>query len=94
MAARLEHAGARLERLFPALAPGEGVAKMRHSFAMTIGLWQMSAASTSAPVVDLAAARRGRRTPPVYGWSYPDELRRALRALWESVIAESKVPAS
>ncbi len=48
MAARLEHAAQGLERLFPALAPGEGVAKLRHSFALIIGLWQMSAASARA----------------------------------------------
>jgi AcrR family transcriptional regulator len=42
MAARLEHAGRGLEQLFPALAPGEGVAKLRHSFALIVGLWQMS----------------------------------------------------
>lgn len=87
MATRLEHAGARLERLFPRLAPGEGVAKLRHSFAVTIGLWQMSATSPRASTVELATARRGRTAPPALGWNYADELRRALRALWESVAA-------
>ena len=94
MAARLEHAGAGLERLFPGLAPGEGVAKMRHSFALTIGLWQMSAASACMPAIDLAVARGGRVAPPAFGWSFPDELRRGLRGMWESVIAASPAPAS
>jgi hypothetical protein len=94
MAARLEHAGAGLERLFPGLAPGEGVAKLRHSFALTIGLWQMSAASACASAVDLAAVKRGRAAPSVFGWNYADELRRALRALWESVAAAAPAPAS
>ena len=94
MATRLEHAGAGLEHLFPGLAPGEGVAKMRHSFALTIGLWQMSAASACMPAIDLAVARGGRVAPPAFGWSFPDELRRALRGMWGSVIAASPAPAS
>jgi len=93
MAARLEHAGKDLERLFPALAPGEGVAKLRHSFALIIGLWQMSAASACAPVVGLAVAKRGHALPPAYVWSYPDELRRALNGMWASVTMEAKAPA-
>jgi len=94
MAARLEQAGAGLERLFAGLAPGEGVAKLRHSFALTIGLWQMSAASASAPAFDFADARRPRVASPAFAWTYPDELRRALRGLWESVIAASTATAS
>jgi AcrR family transcriptional regulator len=93
MAARLEHAGRSLERLFPALAPGEGVAKLRHSFALIIGLWQMSAASARPPVIDLADARRSAGLPPAYVWSYPDELRRALNGMWASVTPQAKAPA-
>jgi AcrR family transcriptional regulator len=93
MAARLEHAGAGLERLFPGLAPGEGVAKLRHSFALTIGLWQMSAATACMPTADLAAARCGRVASPAFAWNFPDELRRALRGMWESVVAASTAPA-
>ena len=93
MAARMEHAGKGLERLFPALAPGEGVAKLRHSFALIIGLWQMSAASTRAPVVELAVAKRSPPVPAAYIWSYPDELRRALNAMWATVTADATAPA-
>jgi len=93
MAARMEHAGRGLERLFPTLAPGEGVAKLRHSFALIIGLWQMSAASGRVSVVDLAVVKRGHAVPAAYVWSYPDELRRALSGMWQSVTAESKAPA-
>jgi AcrR family transcriptional regulator len=93
MAARLEHAGKRLERLFPALAPGQGVAKLRHSFALIIGLWQMSAASARAPAVELAVVKRSPPLPAAYAWSYPDELRRALSGMWESVTAQSKAAA-
>jgi AcrR family transcriptional regulator len=91
MTTRLELAGAGVERLFPGLTPGDGVAKLRHSFALMIGLWQMSAASScTGPVAPAPApARRGKVVAPVFGWSYPEELRRALRALWDPVIAGS-----
>ena len=45
MAERIGEAGAGLERHFPELNPGDGVALLRHSFALIIGLWQMSAES-------------------------------------------------
>ena len=86
MASRLELAGAGVERLFSGLRPGEGVAKLRHSFALMIGLWQMSAASSCTAIAEPAPTRRGKVVAPVFGWSYPDELRRALRALWDPVI--------
>lgn len=92
MTTRLENAGAGVERLFPGLAPGEGVAKLRHSFALMIGLWQMSAASAcsaNAPPVP-SAVRDGVVVVPVFGWSYPEELARALRSLWEPVVATSQ----
>jgi AcrR family transcriptional regulator len=93
MAERLEHAGKGLERLFPALAPGEGVAKLRHSFALIIGLWQMSAASGCGARTDLTVVKRGDAVPAAFVWSFPDELRRALNGMWQSVTAESKAPA-
>ena len=66
MADRLERAGAGLERHFPQLAAGEGARLLRRSYALIIGLWQMSAAPGRAPV------RR---------WSHPQRagLRLALR---------------
>src|SRR5512139_1855436 len=72
MAARLERAGAGLERHFPGLAPGDGVALLRRSYALIIGLWQMSAASGSegahCPLGAVESAS------PVFVWDYPDEL--------------------
>jgi AcrR family transcriptional regulator len=88
MTTRLENAGAGVERLFPGVAPGEGVAKLRHSFALMIGLWQMSAASACSPEAapSPSAARGGQPVALVFGWNYPDELGRALRSLWEPVV--------
>jgi len=80
MATRLERAGGGLERHFVRLRPGEGVAKLRHSFALIIGLWQMSAASACALSPTTATGS------PVFAWDYPDELARALGGLWQTVV--------
>jgi hypothetical protein len=66
---------------------------LRHSFALIIGLWQMSAASTRGPVVDIGTVKRSHPVPAAYVWSYPDELRRGLNAMWASVTTEAKAPA-
>jgi AcrR family transcriptional regulator len=81
MADRLERAGAGLERHFGELARGEGLALLRRSYALILGLWQMSLARGAE------GAQKG-ATPvvpasPVFVWSYPAELDRALRALWQ-----------
>jgi AcrR family transcriptional regulator len=82
MAQRLQRAGAGLERHFPDLRDGGGVGLLRHSYALIIGLWQMSGDSAGGGCVpDLAAAE-----PVVFGWQYPDELDRAMRALWEGTV--------
>ena len=83
MAERLAAAGDGLERHFPELLPGDGVALLRHSYALIVGLWQMAASA-----VELAAE------VPVCGvdrLDYPRELERALRALWEGTIGR-KLP--
>jgi AcrR family transcriptional regulator len=81
MAARLGRAGAGLERRFARLAPGDGAALLRRSYALIIGLWQMSA-TTPGPLC--GAAPRG--TGPLFGWNYADELDAALRALWRGAV--------
>jgi AcrR family transcriptional regulator len=82
MAQRLQRAGAGLERHFPDLRDGGGVGLLRHSYALIIGLWQMSGDSAGGGCVpDLAAA-----APVVFAWQYPDELDRAMRALWEGTV--------
>lgn len=73
---RLQAAGAGLERHFPVLAAGEGVALLRRSFALIVGLWQMSFAHSRD---DAAACGMG----PA---DFPAELAQALRALWSGTI--------
>ena len=80
MSDRLLGAGAGLERHFPNLRPGDGLQLLRHSYALIIGLWQMSAASGAA-----CATASGPR-PPAFAWRYEDDLERALRALWSGAI--------
>lgn len=82
MAERLSRAGAGLERHFPELTPGDGVALLRRSYALIIGLWQMSAQSAGA---GCPAALAGDPSP-VFNFAYPAELDRALRALWSGSV--------
>ena len=74
MGERLMKAGAGLERHFRELAPGQGLALLRHSYALIIGLWQMSASSAQC------------EAPPIFNFSYRDELDRALVALWNGTV--------
>lgn len=83
MAERLGSAGAGLERHFPELPAGGGIALLRHSYALIVGLWQMAAnAGELAP--DPAPCGVDRL-------DYPAELDRALRALWEGTIGRRLV---
>jgi len=87
MAQRLQRAGAGLERHFPDLAAGEGVGLLRHSFALIIGLWQMSGdAAGGGCARDLKLA-----DPVVFGWQYAGELDRALRTLWVGAVLRPSV---
>jgi AcrR family transcriptional regulator len=90
IALRIERAGAGLERHFAGLAPGEGVAKLRHSFALIIGLWQMSTASGCAP----PPAGTAGATSSGRSWDYATELAAALRALWRAAADRSSRPAA
>jgi hypothetical protein len=76
MAQRLQAASVGLERHFPALAPGGGVALLRHSYALIVGLWQMTANQPEA----------SSRTCHIDAIDYPTELARALGALWQGTI--------
>jgi AcrR family transcriptional regulator len=79
MYARLDAAGGLLERHFPHFAPGDGLALLRHSYALILGLWQMSASGPTDPsrVADSCA---------IHPFDYPAELGRALRHLWEGTV--------
>jgi AcrR family transcriptional regulator len=85
MAARLEAAGAGIERQVHTAPPGTGVALLRRSYALIVGLWQMSVAVGGAP-----SARTGDAAPPALAWSYPEELEGALRALWQGMIGAAE----
>lgn len=81
MAVRLEQAGAGLERHFTTLPPGGGVVLLRHSYALILGLWQMSPSSGAA------GAREVRDAPSTLRFAYPADLDRALTALWRGTLA-------
>jgi AcrR family transcriptional regulator len=86
MSDRLLRAGAGLERHFPELGAGGGMQLLRHSYALIIGLWQMSAAAGAACVQEPDA------TLPAFAWRYEDDLERALRALWRGAIGGAAAP--
>jgi AcrR family transcriptional regulator len=83
MAARLERAGAGLEHHFRVLAQGDGVGLLRRSYALILGLWQMSAGTDGENAL---CAMTGPAPSPVFAWRYPDELEAALRALWRGMV--------
>jgi AcrR family transcriptional regulator len=82
MAQRLQAASVGLERHFPELAPGGGVALLRHSYALIVGLWQMTASRQELV----------RETCHIDALDYPTELARALGALWDGTIGRRLVP--
>jgi AcrR family transcriptional regulator len=82
MAQRLQRAGAGLERHFPELPAGGGVGLLRHSYALIIGLWQMSGDSAGACSTSEVATADSL----VFGRPYSDELDSALRALWKGTV--------
>lgn len=75
---RLERAGAGLEHHFRGLPPGGGIVLLRHSYALILGLWQLSAAQ-QCPV-------SAQPTHPFFNWSYADSVDAALRALWQGTV--------
>jgi AcrR family transcriptional regulator len=80
MSDRLVRAGAGLERHFPQLRPGDGVQLLRHSYALIIGLRQMSAAAGTP------CGAAPQPPPPALAWRYEDDLDRALTALWHGAV--------
>lgn len=90
-AARLARGGAGIERRFPAAAarPGRGVETLRRAYALTIGLWEMSAAVAGGHP---DAAPAGAFRPPELDWDYTAELEAALRALWHGMTGAPPEP--
>jgi hypothetical protein len=89
MGERLMKAGAGLERHFPELDSGGGVALLRHSYALIIGLWQMSAESAGNRFGCPMVTGPG-EVPPIFNFAYPDELDCALVALWNGTIGTER----
>jgi len=83
MAERLLRAGAGLERHFPALAAGDGVVLLRHSYALIIGLWQLANASAGEPSI---CPSNGAPQDSPFAWRYEDDIGRALSTLWRGVL--------
>ena len=87
MAERLQKAGAGLERHFAVLKAGDGLALLRHSYALIIGLWQMSGASSAH--ASACSMKGSAAMPAEFTFSYSEELDRALLALWEGATGRS-----
>ena len=79
LAERLMRAGVGLERHFPELGPGGGVALLHHSYALILGLWQLSGAEQRCPAPDIQSL-------PAFSWNYAESVGSALRALWRGTI--------
>lgn len=84
MGRRLALVGAGLERHFPQLPGGGGVALLRRSYALMIGLWQMSNVAHGGPAS--CGVATGGLDPASVTEPFPVELDRALRALWQGTL--------
>ncbi len=95
---RLNRAGAGLERHFPALGAGRGMVLLRHSYALIVGLWQMSAGVSSALCPFGAGAKAAGANMELAGAAglpqlpYPEDIDRALFALWSGTLAGARSP--
>ena len=84
----LEQSGAYLERHFPRLAPGDGVALLCNSYGLMVGLWQLM-----HPNQRFGAAAMQRPEMRMFHRDYETEVERAVFALWIGVIeAGAQVP--
>ena len=81
IAAILGVAGAALERHFPALAAGEGLTLLLHSYGLIVGLWQLlhpnERFGRAMDHPDLRTLKR----------DYEKEIEKALRELWSGAMA-------
>ena len=91
IAAGLERAGTGLERHFPQLGRGGGVPLLRRSYALIIGLWQLSA---EAGGDRMRTALTEADALPAVVWNYRTEMDRALRVLWQGTVGEPSAGAT
>jgi hypothetical protein len=77
---RLVAIGARIEALHPQLRPGEGMALLMGSYALMLGLWQL----TDAP----ACLREAMQRPELgmFQVDFEKQLASALLALWAGTV--------
>lgn len=78
--ARLTAIGARIEARYPGLAPGDGMALLMNSYALMIGLWQL----TDPP----ACLREAMQRPELsmFRVDFEKQLAAALLALWAGAV--------
>ncbi len=84
----LTAAGTRLERHFPALRPGDGLALLCNSYGLIVGLWQLL-----NPNKRLGAAME-RPELRMLNRDFEREVEAALRALWAGTLARNVAAAS
>jgi AcrR family transcriptional regulator len=80
LGARLRAIGARIEELYPSLARGDGMALLMNSYALMIGLWQI----TDPP----ACLREAMQRPELsmFRIEFDKQLAAALLALWAGAV--------
>ena len=80
LGARLSEIGARIEELYPGLARGDGMALLMSSYALMIGLWQI----TDPP----ACLREAMQRPELsmFRIDFDKQLAAALLALWAGAV--------
>lgn len=79
--ATLAAAGVRLEKHFPELRPGDGIAVLCNSYGLMVGMWQLM-----HPNERFGAAMQ-RPELRMLNRNYETEVERALRALWSGMRA-------
>ena len=75
-AEHMQHAGAMLERSFPALAPGAGLQLLHDTYAFALGAWQLAEPSYLGHEMNQRAGMEYFRR------EFYEDLRRGLLALW------------
>ena len=86
MSVRMRDAALGLERHFAELPPGGGVPLLRHSYALILGLWQMS---STQPIELRVDENESVEECPMVGFDYAEELARGLRALWRGAVGSA-----